>query len=107
MVIVAPGVVRTPIWDKIEPQIGRFAGTVYGEPFDRGLKAMIRAGRAQGLEPRAVAKTIWRALTARRPRPRYAPARHPLFEQGLSRVVPRRLLDWAVDRQLGLERRDR
>ena len=59
---------------------------------------MIRAGRKNALEPRAVAEIVWRALTAARPKARYALARNPLVEQGLARVLPpppRRLGDGA------------
>jgi NAD(P)-dependent dehydrogenase (short-subunit alcohol dehydrogenase family) len=103
VIIVAPGAVRTPVWSKIEPQIGRFAGTPYGGAFDAALRAMIRAGRKNALEPRAVAEIVWRALTAASPKARYAPARNPLVEQGLARVLPRRLADWAMGRALGLK----
>ncbi len=102
VILVAPTEVRTPIWDKIEPLLGRYAGTDYAESYDRGLRTMIRAGREHGLDPRKVAETVWRALTAKRPQARYAPAQHPLLEQGLIRILPRRVLDWAMSRHLGL-----
>jgi NAD(P)-dependent dehydrogenase (short-subunit alcohol dehydrogenase family) len=103
VVIVAPAEVRTPIWSKIEPQIGRFAGTPYGDAFDKALRTMVKTGRENGLEPRRVAETIWRALTVPRPKPRYAPAQHPVLEQGLVRILPRRVMDWALGRYLGLQ----
>ncbi len=103
VVIVAPAGVRTPIWDKVEPQVGRFADTEYGEAFDRALRTMIKTGREHSLEPRKVAETIWHALTVRQPKPRYAPAQHPVLEQGLIRFLPRRIVDWAMGRYLGLK----
>lgn len=93
VIIVAPAEVRTPIWDKIEPLLGRYAGSDYGEAYDRGLRAMITIGRGHGLEPKQVAETIWQALTAAQPDTRYAPARHPIVEQGLLRILPRRFID--------------
>jgi short-subunit dehydrogenase len=93
VIIVAPAEVRTPIWDKIEPLLGRYAGSDYGEAYDRGLRTMITIGRGHGLEPKQVAETIWQALTAAQPDTRYAPARHPVVEQGLLRILPRRFID--------------
>ena len=54
------------------------------------------------MTPQAVAEVVWEALTAAKPKARYAPVRHPVFEQGIARILPRRLLDWAFGRYLGL-----
>ena len=43
---------------------------------------MIKAGHEHGVEHRQVAETIWVALTADHPKPRYAPAENPFLEQG-------------------------
>jgi NAD(P)-dependent dehydrogenase (short-subunit alcohol dehydrogenase family) len=107
VVIVAPGVVATPIWDKIEPFLGRYGHTPYGAAFDQGVRDMLKAGREHGLDPRKVAETIWEALTASRPKPRYGPAQHPILEQGLLMALPRRVIDWAMARHLGLMARSR
>lgn len=103
VVVVAPAEVRTPIWSKIEPQVGRFAGTPYGDAFDKALRTMVKTGRENGLEPRKVAETVWRALTVPRPKPRYAPAQHAVLEQGFVRILPRRVMNWAMGRYLGLQ----
>jgi NAD(P)-dependent dehydrogenase (short-subunit alcohol dehydrogenase family) len=105
--IVAPGVVATPIWDKVEPFLGRYADTPYGAAFDQGIRDMLKAGRDHGLPPCKVAETIVEALTTSRPKPRYGPAQHPILEQGLMMVLPRRVIDWAMARHLGLRRETR
>lgn len=102
--VVAPGVVNTPLWDKVERRLGRFEGTIYGDIFDRGIRFMVGAGRQHGQDPEEVAEAVWRALTAKRPKPRYAPAEHPVLEQGLLRVAPRRLIDWTMARILRVRR---
>jgi hypothetical protein len=61
---------------------------------------MIQAGRKHGLAPRKVAETIWQALTSAHQDTRYAPAQHPMLEQGLARILPRRLLDGLLSRYL-------
>ncbi|WP_298954407.1 SDR family NAD(P)-dependent oxidoreductase [uncultured Methylobacterium sp.] len=102
VVVIGPATVATPIWDKAMAHLGRYAGTPYGEAFDRGVRTLSGIGRDHGLAPEAVAGTVWTALTARAPAARYAPARHPLVEQGLARIAPRRLLDRLFGRVLGL-----
>ena len=93
VIIVGRAPVDTPIWDKGAAQIGRYADTPYGEAFDRGVSIMVEQGHRHSLAPARVAGTIWTALTARSPNARYAPAQHPVLEQGLSRLLPRRWLD--------------
>lgn len=108
VIIVAPGVVNTPIWDRIEAQDrSRYAGTDYAEPLEEGVGLMIRAGREHGLAAEEAAGTVWEALTAAHPQPRYAPSSHPLLEQGLLRIAPRRLIDRAMKATLGLVPRRR
>jgi NAD(P)-dependent dehydrogenase (short-subunit alcohol dehydrogenase family) len=103
VIIVAPGPVRTPLWNKLEPLLGRYTDTPYGEPFERGLRTMITVGHDHSLEPEKMAETIWHALTIKHPKPRYAPAEHPILEQALPMAVPRRVLDWAMTRYLKLK----
>ncbi|KAB1077401.1 SDR family NAD(P)-dependent oxidoreductase [Methylobacterium soli] len=107
VVIVGPAPVDTPIWDKGAAQLGRYAGTPYGEAFDRGVSIMVEQGHRHSLAPARVAETIWTALTARRPKARYAPAKHLVIEQGLARLLPRRWLDRLFGRVLRLRPRRR
>jgi NAD(P)-dependent dehydrogenase (short-subunit alcohol dehydrogenase family) len=101
VIVVGPSTVRTPIWGKIAPLLGRYAGTEFAEAFDAGVRLFIERG-STAQEPREIAMTVWDALTAKHPRLRYAPARHPVLEQALLRALPRRALDWAMRRGLGL-----
>lgn len=102
VIVVGPATVITPIWSKAKPFAGRYAGTPYAAAFDRGVETLTSAGRTHGLDPKRVAETVWTALTANRPRARYAPAQHPLVEQFASRLMPRRALDAVFGLALGL-----
>lgn len=93
VVVVAPATVDTPIWDEAESAIGRYGATDYGEAFDKGVRAIVDAGRQHSLQASDVAETVMKALTARRPRLRYAPAQHALLEQALPRAAPKRATD--------------
>jgi NAD(P)-dependent dehydrogenase (short-subunit alcohol dehydrogenase family) len=73
------------------------------EAFDKGVRAIIDAGRRHSLEASDVADTVMKALTARRPRLRYAPAQHALLEQALPRAAPKRVTDFVIEQALGLK----
>ncbi len=47
----------------------------------------------KGLPPEEVGRVIWKALSAARPRTRYAPVAGKLFNWWIPRLLPRRLLD--------------
>jgi NAD(P)-dependent dehydrogenase (short-subunit alcohol dehydrogenase family) len=102
VVIVAPAAVVTPIWDKSEERADWYAGTDYSEAFGEGVRGFVRRARQHGMPAQHVAVVVWEALTAKRPRLRYAPAAHPLIEQGLPRIAPARLVDWTLEKALGL-----
>ncbi len=104
VVVIGPAPVRTPIWDKAEHYRGRYADTPWGEAFDRGVATMVEAGRHHGLEPEKIAELVWTALTVRNPKPRYSPAQHPVLEQALARILPRRILDFGFGAFLRLRK---
>jgi NAD(P)-dependent dehydrogenase (short-subunit alcohol dehydrogenase family) len=101
VIIVGPGSVATPIWDKAEElDISIYAHTGYAEAIRRIYKYMIEDGR-NGYPPEKVGEVVLHALTTPKPRVRYAvvpgnPIRH--FIQGL---LPRRVIDRIIARNLG------
>lgn len=101
VIIVNPGSVATPIWDKAENHNpSRYAGTDY-EPFlRRFLERALRSGRS-GLPPEAVGEVVWTALTARRPRTFYPIVRHRLLNWTIPLALPARIIDRLIARRLG------
>jgi NAD(P)-dependent dehydrogenase (short-subunit alcohol dehydrogenase family) len=104
--VVAPATVKTPIWNSAEGAIGCYSETAYGEPFDKGVRSLVDGARAHGLEAVDVAKTVYRALTSRHPRLRYAPAKHAILEQLIPQLVPDKVVDIVVSKSLGLNPED-
>jgi NAD(P)-dependent dehydrogenase (short-subunit alcohol dehydrogenase family) len=108
VILVEPGGVKTPIWNKagqladdmledMPPEAER----LYGK-----LIAAVRAGTNKiatetGAEPTAVAEAIGRALTADRPRTRYLVGRDAKMRAAMSRVLPDRVMDRMISRALG------
>lgn len=99
VVVIAPGAVATPIWDKadaLDPE--SFAHTPY-VPAIRIAKHSIDHGR-RGLPPERVGAVVYAALTARRPKTRYVVTPTKL-RQFLTNVLPSRTMDRFIARHLG------
>jgi NAD(P)-dependent dehydrogenase (short-subunit alcohol dehydrogenase family) len=107
VIIVGPGAVATPIWDKAEQiDASVYEHTEYASILRRFASYFVQEGR-KGFPPERIGETIYTALTARSPRVRYAVVPHPLQSWFLPRLLPARLADAALGRSLGLTNRKR
>ncbi len=106
VITVGPGGVATPIWDKADELDIDSANALYVEPMRRFKEQMVARGR-NGLPPDYIARVVLAALTTMHPRTRYAAVVHPLRNWILPRLLPPRLVDRIIARQLGLNRRRR
>ena len=104
VVIVAPGAVRTPIWDKAErEESGQYDKTPYAGSLAAMRSYMVTNGR-KGLEPERVGRVVADALFARSPLA-YQPVLKGRFANWtLPRSMPRRVLDRILSRRMGLGR---
>lgn len=101
VVVVAPGAVATPIWDKSdEIDTSLYNGTVFGPALERIKAYMMQLGK-NGLPPEAIGEVIWKALTLPKPKHRYVVSPSP-FEVLITEVLPRRTMDRIVGKRLGL-----
>ena len=102
VIVVGPGAVVTQIWDKAEAEeYGPYRATDYGTILDRFAKYFIGQGR-KGLAPEAVGEVVYKALTAARPRVRYAVLAKRFQDWTLPRLLPKRMVDRLIGRQTGL-----
>jgi len=105
VVVVGPGTVATPIWDKAEQtDFTAYERTVYASAFTRMRALAVRLGR-KGDPPERTAQVIHAALTASRPRVRYAPVAGRFVNSTLPRLLPKRLVDRLFAKMFGLTRR--
>ena len=105
VVIVGPGAVKTPIWDKAEAMdVSAYARTDYGPSMEK-LSAFMARGAREGLPVERVGELVHRVLTMRRPKVRYALAPDLLFDWIVPRLLPRRWVDRLFAQRLGLVRR--
>ncbi|MBO9706592.1 MAG: SDR family NAD(P)-dependent oxidoreductase [Caulobacter sp.] len=101
VVVIAPGAVATPIWDKAdEIDTAAYAGTVYAPALERLRAYMLSIGKS-GLAPEVIGQAVRTALTAPRPKTRYTLTPQP-FQFWLGQVLPKRMVDQAIGKRLGL-----
>lgn len=101
VVVVAPGAVATPIWDKAdETDTARYANTVYAPALETLRKYMLAIGKS-GLPPEKIGEAIHTALTAANPKVRYVVSPSPM-QVLMTEVLPKRTLDRITGKRLGL-----
>jgi NAD(P)-dependent dehydrogenase (short-subunit alcohol dehydrogenase family) len=101
VIVVAPGAVATPIWDKAdEVDVAPYAGSAYAPGLNR-LKAFMAENGPKGLPPEAIGLAIHKALTVARPKVRYTVTPDPM-QALMSEILPKRMLDRIVGKRLGL-----
>jgi NAD(P)-dependent dehydrogenase (short-subunit alcohol dehydrogenase family) len=103
VIMIEPGPIATPIWRKSAAG-SRYEDTAYRDLFAR-MSDYVAESEASALPVERVADAVMTALTARRPRTRYPVVRNPLINWVLPRLLPDRVLDRVIARQLGLRRR--
>ena len=102
VIVIGPGAVATPIWDKAEKEdISRFDKTEYGPAIRRFGEWFLREGR-KGYPPERVGQAVWRALSSARPRVRYPVVPHPFRSWVMPRLLPKRLVDRIIGGSIGL-----
>ena len=106
-IAIGPGSVRTPIWDKAEDMNRHepYAGTAWEKTIDQFSDVMLTGGR-DGLPPEDIAKVIEKALTARKPKARYAPVPDKLTNWVIPTRLPKRWLDRVFWKRFGLAPKD-
>lgn len=99
VIIIEPGSIRTPIWDKVTGlDLGPYAGTPYESALHRVLESLGKR-KEHGMPPEAVADAVLQALTARRPPARIPVVRKPV-RKWLTNLLPDRWIDRLVAKRL-------
>src|ERR1700674_412668 len=102
VIIIAPGTVATPIWDKAEAEdVTPFANTAYAPALDRFRGYMISNG-PKGLPPEKIGEAVRTALTASKPKTRIVVTPDPI-QNLMVNILPKRMVDNIIARRLGLK----
>jgi NAD(P)-dependent dehydrogenase (short-subunit alcohol dehydrogenase family) len=99
VVVVEPGAIATPIWEKGLATAQQLAATMTPEQRERYQEINSAAARnaqqaaRDGVPPEQVARVITTAVTARRPRTRYLVGRDAKVAARLAALLPDRVMD--------------
>ena len=101
VIIIAPGAIATPIWDKADAiDVTRYANTPYAKALDNVKRYMVDMGR-KGLPAEKIGETVFTALTTPNPKTRYIVTPEP-FTNWMGNNAPKRFLDKTIAKRLGL-----
>jgi NAD(P)-dependent dehydrogenase (short-subunit alcohol dehydrogenase family) len=104
VVIIGPGSIATPIWDKAEQvDADLYAHTEYLEAARRVQKFMVDDGR-KGYPPEKVGEVVWHALNTRNPRVRYSVIPGSSIRRIIQMLLPKRMVDNIIARNLGFKK---
>jgi NAD(P)-dependent dehydrogenase (short-subunit alcohol dehydrogenase family) len=103
VIVVAPGAVATPIWDKAEQvDVSQYANTPYVESLGKVRDYMIANGK-KGFPPERLGEVVHTALTTAKPKTRYTVTPEP-FQNFLMLALPKRMVDNMIAGRLGLKK---
>ncbi|HEY1711181.1 MAG TPA: SDR family NAD(P)-dependent oxidoreductase [Rhizomicrobium sp.] len=101
VIVVAPGAVATPIWDKADAvDVSQFANTPYAPALNKVKDYMISNGK-KGLAPEKLGEAVKTALTTAKPRTRYTVTPDPV-QNLMVNTLPKRMVDRIIAGQTGL-----
>ncbi|WP_309643583.1 SDR family NAD(P)-dependent oxidoreductase [Phenylobacterium sp.] len=101
VIVIAPGAVATPIWGKAKDEdILPYRDTPFYPALQKVYAYMHGLG-ASGLPPEVIGEAVAKALTLAKPKPRYTVTPDP-FRNFMGEVLPTRVFDKVIGRQLGL-----
>ena len=108
VIAVEPGSIKTQIWGKGESESEKAKATMsaqdlalYGGAIEAAGDAARRTGK-RGISPDRAARTIEKALTTRRPKPRYLVGVDARLLVAMRAVLPTRLADRVYAKGMGL-----
>ncbi|TFF93399.1 MAG: SDR family oxidoreductase [Promethearchaeota archaeon] len=98
VILIQPGRVNTPIWDKGKELLEREGGSIFMKFAKQLGKEAIEKGKTKGLPSRDVAKVVHKALTKKNPKLRYliAPS---IFKYRLIKLLPEKWVDKMVKKE--------
>jgi NAD(P)-dependent dehydrogenase (short-subunit alcohol dehydrogenase family) len=107
VIVIEPGGVKTPIWQKgneladdLQADMPPEAQRLHGRMIEALRKQTVKIQNESGIDAREVAEAIGTALTAKRPRARYLVGRDAKMRARAAAVLPDRVMDRLVARAM-------
>src|ERR1700692_1687469 len=105
VVIIEPGTVNTAMYDKGEKEdLSEFKETEYWRAVQNFQKWIVTEARTNGLSPERLGEAVHVALTAAKPKARYAVVPQRFKNWTLPRLLPTRMLDSYLAKHMGLKK---
>ncbi len=102
VIVVAPGAVATPIWDKADQiDTSRYDNTPYAAAMTTIKTFMLDLGR-KGFPPEKIGMVVWKALTLKKPKVHYTVSPNGL-QDFITGNLPKRMVDNIIAGRLGLK----
>jgi short-subunit dehydrogenase len=101
VIIIQPGIVKTPILEKGGEQLNIFKETDYAPIMEKAGPMMIERSKT-GMSVETLAATIYQALSSKKPKTRYTLPIKWLSRWFLPRFLPTRMIDNMSAKQFGL-----
>jgi len=99
VIVIAPGNVVTPIWDKgVKPE--PYRNSPY-YPYIKKFTDYVLSDYPKGYTSEEMGEFIAKAFIAGKPKARYVFAKDALLKYFLPKMLPVRLVDWAIGKQVG------
>ena len=99
VIIIQPGRINTPIWDKGEKLFEKFSESIFSDLAKKIGEYAIKKGKTSGLPPVDVAKLVYKALTKKKPKLRYMIAPNK-FKYMLIKILSDRRVDKSIKNEL-------
>lgn len=98
VVIIQPGRIKTPIWDKGENEIDKFKGSMFEKLGRKIAEYAVRKGRTDSLDPKKVAELVHKALTIDNPKTRYMIVPDK-FRNKMLKILPDKKIDKVIEKE--------
>jgi len=102
MIVVGPGNVITPIWDKAKEET-KFEDSSYKEQFQNFYHYAITEGQ-KGMKPSDIANVVMEIIHSSKPKVRYAPVAKKLANWYIPRWVSARTLDSIMSKNMKMKK---
>jgi short-subunit dehydrogenase len=99
VVLVQPGRITTPIWDKGEHLMQKFQGSIFAKEAKGIGDYAIRKGKTAGMNPVEVGKVVYQALTVPKPKLRYLVANNKM-KYRMVKILPATTVDNMIRKEL-------
>src|ERR1700726_3335677 len=105
VLIIEPGTVNTAMYDKGEKEdLSEFKQTEYWEAVQNFQKWIVNEARTNGLPPERLGEAVHLALSTAKPKARYAVIPQRFKNWTLPRLLPARMFDNFIAKQMGLKK---